>query len=52
MRARTMIAILCFGSLVVPGRADEAPNYKAIDAETIAAYEKLGAKYGRFDTDD
>ena len=36
-------------------KADEPPKFKPIDPETIAAYEKLGAKYGevrsgRFET--
>ena len=49
MPARTTIAILCLGWFVVLSRADEPPKYKPIDAKTIAAYEKLGAKYGEFE---
>ncbi len=29
-------------------KTDEPPNFKPIDPETIAAYEKLGAKFGGF----
>ena len=46
MFTRSLIAVLCLGCFVVWGSTDELPKYKPIDAETIAAYEKLGAKYG------
>jgi hypothetical protein len=37
MFTRTMTVILCLGSFVVPGNADEPPKYKPIDPETVAA---------------
>ena len=48
----TMITIFCLGWFVVPCYSDEPPKYKPIDPEIIAAYEKLGAKYGSFEIDD
>ena len=44
------IAILCLGCLVPTLRADD-PKTKSIDAGTISAYEKIGAKYGGFFVD-
>jgi len=53
MFPRTLIAMLCFGWLVVRLQAAPLPEWAAtsrqIDPETIAAYEKLGAEYGGFD---
>ncbi len=49
MFTRTLIVILYVGCFGVASRADEAPKYKPIDRETVAAYEKLGARYGGFE---
>ncbi len=48
MLTRTLIAALFLGGLVIPSHADEPRKFKQIDLETIAAYEKIGFKYGGF----
>jgi hypothetical protein len=52
MIARSLAAIFCLGLAfprlgAAPVPADE-PKHAAIDDATIAAYEKLGARYGGF----
>jgi hypothetical protein len=41
---RPIISFCCFGWFAAQSFADEPAKYKPIDAETIAAYEKLGAQ--------
>jgi hypothetical protein len=48
MSKRSVVAFLCICCLVLPLHADE-PKFKPIDAETVAAYKKLGAKFVKFD---
>src|ERR1700722_1783333 len=47
MSLRVIFAILSLGCLHISLLADE-PKYEPIDAETVAAYEKLGGRYGGF----
>jgi hypothetical protein len=42
---RALVSLLCLGGLSTRLDAEE-PKYEPVDAKTIAAYEKLGAKYG------
>ncbi len=51
MLTRSIFAVLCFGGLAGSLSADEPPKYKPIDAETIAAYRKIGGGYGGFSFD-
>ena len=46
MLSRVLVACLALGWLANAACGDEPPKWKPIDAETIAAYEKLGAEYG------
>jgi len=48
MFMRTLLTIFCLGWFIIASHADDQPRQKAIDPDTITAYQDFGALYGGF----